>query len=209
MLHRTGLQVAFHVVGDRGLDQALDAIEYAQTKSPRRDARHRIEHALFIPPDARARIRRLGVVISTQPQWIAWHADAFRNLTDDKAMENFLPLRSLLRDGIPLAFGCDVPAALAHEPKWAFIGAFARRTASGYVANPGEQVSVREILRVHTMGSAYAAFEEKTKGSLEPGKLADFIVLDRDILTCPLDEIREIQVDRTYVGGRLVYERKP
>ncbi len=207
LLHRTRLQVAFHVVGDRGLDEVLDAIEYAQTKSPRPDPRHRIEHAMFIGPEARARIRRLGVVISTQPQWIPWHADAYRRMTSDRTMETFMPLRSLLRNGIPLAFGCDVPASLAHEPKWAFLGAVGRRTASGYVANEDERITVRETLRKHTMGSVHASFEEDLKGSIELGKLADLVVWSHNLYTMSPREIRDLAAEITIIGGKVVYRR--
>ena len=207
LLHKTGMQVAFHVVGDRGLDQALDAIEDAQRESPRKDPRHRIEHALFIKPESRARIRKLGVVISTQPQWISWHADGFRRATDDKNMATFLPLHSLLQDGVPLAFGCDVPAALAHEPKWAFLGAVGRRTASGYVPNADERLTVRETLRIHTMGSAYAALEENLKGSIEPGKLADLVVWSHNLYTMASRDIRDLTAEMTIVGGKIVFRR--
>ncbi len=208
ILHDTGLQVSFHIVGDKGIDEALYAIEEALKQNPRKDPRHRIEHAIWINPKSLDRISKLGVVISTQPQWISWHGDGFRMSTDEASMANCMPLRSMMRKGIPLAFGCDVPAALTHEPKWAFFGATTRRTKSGYVPNPDERLNIREALRIHTMGSAYAAFEENIKGSIEEGKLADLVVWSHDLYSIKPQELKDFQAEMTIIGGKIVYEGK-
>jgi predicted amidohydrolase YtcJ len=208
LLHDTGLQIAFHIVGDKGTDEALDAVEAAMKANPRPDPRHRIEHLCFVQPDSLSRIKDLGVVVSTQPQWISWYGDGFLSLTNEKAMEDFIPINSILEAGIPLAFGCDAPAALAHEPKWAFIGAESRKTLAGYTANPRECITPSEVLRIHTMGSAYAAFEEKEKGSIEAGKLADLVVWSRNITSPDLKEVAQTEALLTIVGGQIVYEKK-
>jgi predicted amidohydrolase YtcJ len=208
MLHNTGLQISFHIVGDKGIDEALDAVEAAMKANPIKDTRHRIEHALFVKPTSLSRIKNLGMVISTQPQWISWNADGYLNMTSKAAMAELLPIKTMLNAGIPLAFGCDVPAAITHEPFWAFIGAVSRKTLSGYVPNPQECISINETLRIHTMGSAYAAFEEKEKGSIEAGKLADIVVWSQDITTTKLDDISKLESLMTIVGGQIVYEKK-
>jgi predicted amidohydrolase YtcJ len=208
LLHDTGMQIAFHIVGDKGTDEALDAIEAAMKANPRPDPRHRIEHMCFVKPESLARIKKLGVVVSTQPQWITWNGDDFRNMTNDKAMQNFIPIKSILDMGIPLAFGCDAPAALAHEPNWAFVGAESRKTLTGYTANSQECISPSEVLRIHTMGSAYASFEENVKGSIEAGKLADLVVWSEDITSSDYKVVMNAQAQLTIVGGQLVYERK-
>jgi predicted amidohydrolase YtcJ len=208
LLHNTGLQISFHIVGDKGIDEALDAIEYAVKQNTRKDPRHRIEHAIWVDPKSLDRISKLGVVISTQPQWISWHADGLRMSTDEASMANCMPLRSFLHKGIPLAFGCDVPAALAHEPKWAFFGATTRRTKSGYVPSPNEKLTIREALRVHTMGSAYAAFEENIKGSIEQGKLADLVIWSHDLYSIKPQDLKDFKAEVTIVGGKIVYDAK-
>jgi predicted amidohydrolase YtcJ len=123
-------------------------------------------------------------------------------------MKNFMPLRTMLRQGIPLAFGCDVPAAMTHEPTWALIGAVTRKTKSGYVAGEAERLSGPEALRIHTMGSAFAAFEEKRKGSIEEGKLADLVVWSHDLYTMKPIQAREVKPLMTLVGGKVVYSAK-
>jgi predicted amidohydrolase YtcJ len=208
LLHDTGMQISFHIVGDKGTDEALDAVEAAMQANPRKDPRHRIEHLCFVKPDSLSRIKDLGVVVSTQPQWISWNGDGFLNLTNEKAMQNFIPIKSILEAGIPLAFGCDAPAALAYEPNWAFIGAESRKTMGGYTANTQECITPYEVLRIHTMGSAYAAFEEKEKGSIEVGKLADLVVWSHDITSTEYKEVIQTEAQITIVGGRIVYEKK-
>jgi predicted amidohydrolase YtcJ len=202
------MQISFHIVGDKGTDEALDAVEAAMQANPRKDPRHRIEHLCFVKPDSLSRIKDLGVVVSTQPQWISWNGDGFLNLTNEKAMQNFIPIKSILEAGIPLAFGCDAPAALAYEPNWAFIGAESRKTMGGYTANTQECITPYEVLRIHTMGSAYAAFEEKEKGSIEVGKLADLVVWSHDITSTEYKEVIQTEAQITIVGGRIVYEKK-
>ena len=208
ILNNTGLQISFHIVGDLGIDETLDALEDAMRKSPRKDPRHRIEHAIWVNPKSLDRIKRLGVVISAQPQWLTWHSDGFRQATDDSTMANCMLLRSMLRKGIPMAFGCDVPASLTHEPKWAFFGATTRRTRTGYVPDPDERLTMREALRIHTMGSAYAAFEENIKGSIEEGKLADLVVWSHDLYSINPRELKDFKAEMTIVGGKVVYDGK-
>jgi predicted amidohydrolase YtcJ len=208
LLHDTGLQIGFHIVGDKGTDEALDALEAAMKANPRPDPRHRIEHMCFVKPESLSRIKRLGVVVSTQPQWISWNGDSFRSLTNETEMKNFIPIKSILSAGIPLAFGCDAPAAVAHEPNWAFVGAESRKTLAGYTANSQECITPAEVLRIHTMGSAYAAFEEKEKGSIEVGKLADMVVWSQDITSTDYAQVMGAKAQITIVGGQIVYEKK-
>jgi predicted amidohydrolase YtcJ len=208
LLHNTGLQIAFHIVGDKGTDEALDAVEAAMKANPRKDPRHRIEHMCFVAPSSLSRIKDLGVVVSTQPQWISWNGDSYLKLTNEKAMKNFMPIKSTLKAGIPLAFGCDAPAAVAHEPNWAFIGAESRKTLAGYTANAQESLTPSEVLRIHTMGSAYAAFEEKEKGSIEVGKLADLVVWSGDITSTDYSQVIDAKALITIVGGKIGYEKK-
>jgi predicted amidohydrolase YtcJ len=205
ILHDTGLQVAVHVGGDQGIDMTITAFENAMKANPRPNPRHRIEHCLFPTPQALERIKKAGIVISTSPQWIAWHGEMFKSATSEKAMQNFIPLKSILHAGIPLAFGCDVPASIFQEPKWAFAGAVLR-VSKGQLQTPNERLTMQEALRAHTMGSAYAGFAEKTTGSLEPGKLADMVVWNHDLITMKPAELKELQPLMTIVNGQILYQ---
>ena len=203
--HKTGLQVAFHATGDRAIDMAINAVEAALNASPRENHRHRIEHLQFPTRQALERIKRLGMVVSTSPQWILFHADGYRQLTNDATMERSFPLKTMMEMGIPVAFGCDVPATIMIEPKWALIGAVNRTTQSGYTPAPEERINIRDALRVHTLGSAYAAFDEHIKGSLEPGKLADMVVWSHDVYTASRRELADLKPLTTIVSGNVVH----
>lgn len=205
-LHDTGFQIAVHAVGDQGIDMALTAFEDAVGANPRPDPRHRIEHGLFPSTQALQRMKEAGIVLSTQPQWIAWHGDALAPATNEEAMTRLLPLRTMLQTGIPVAFGCDVPASIDQEPGWAFQGACARRTPGGTVLTGGERLTVQEALRVHTMGSAYAGFAEGATGSLEPGKHADLVVWSHDLYALQPEEMGSLRAEMTIVNGRIVYD---
>ncbi|UCE47186.1 MAG: amidohydrolase [Phycisphaerales bacterium] len=206
ILHDTGLQVAVHVYGDQGIDMTLTAFEEAMRLNPRPDPRHRIEHGLFPSPDALQRMKEAKIILSTQPQWIVWHGDSYQQTTNEEAMSHLLPLKTMLQMGIPLAFGCDVPASIYQEPKWAFLGASLRRTRTGAVLTAEECLTMQEILRIHTMGSAYAGFAKTMTGSLEPGKYADLVVWSHDVYTMAPAEIHNLEVEMTIIGGEIVYD---
>ena len=206
LLHDTGLQVAVHVGGDQGIDMTLTAFEEALESNPRKDPRHRIEHCLFPSKKALARMKKANIILSTSPQWMTWHGDMYQWATDDKAMEDFMPLKTALRMGIPVAFGCDVPASIYQEPKWAFAGPAMRRSKAGPL-NQAERLTIQEALRVHTMGSAYAGFAEETTGSLESGKFADMLVRNHVLYHLTRDQILELQPEMTILGGQIVYEK--
>jgi len=146
------------------------------------------------------------IILSAQPQWTIWHGDGFALGTDEAAMSHYLPLKTMLQMGIPLAFGCDVPASLYQEPKWAFAGAGLRRTNAKVVLTPAERLTMPEILRIHTMGSAYAGFAETTTGSLEPGKFADLVVWSHDVYSLAPEDVNDLAPQMTIVNGEIVYE---
>jgi predicted amidohydrolase YtcJ len=205
MFHKEGYQVAFHVVGDKAIDMALDAIEYALEKAPRTDHRHRLEHVIVPTPEALERIKKLGVVVSAQPQWITFFGGAWMEFLGEYA-SRFMPLKTMLDKGIPLAFGCDVPATPLIDPKWALIGATTRMTYEMTPILPDESISMRDTLRAHTMGSAYAAFEENTRGSIEPGKRADMVVWSEDLYSASLRQLVNVRVEATIVEGEVAYK---
>jgi len=206
MFHKEGYQVAFHVVGDKAIDMALDAIEYALKTAPRPDHRHRLEHVIFPTPAALDRIKRLGVVVSTSPQWIFFFGAAYEENLKEEHMRQFMSLKTILDKGIPLAFGCDVPATPLIEPKWALIGATTRMTPEKRSIRPEESISMKDALRAHTMGSAYVAFEENARGSIEPGKVADMVVWSEDLYSASPEKLLTIKVEATIVEGQVVYK---
>jgi len=206
-LYNTGLQVAVHVGGDEGIDMTITAFERAISAKPRTDPRLRIEHGLFPSATALQRMKASNIILSTQPQWITWYGDGFARATDDATMKRFLPLKTMLDGGIHLAFGCDVPASIFQEPKYALYGAVMRRPMfSETVYNPIQKLTIQEALRIHTMGSAYASFSDSTTGSLEPGKFADLVIWSHDMYTMDPSETINLAAEMTIVGGAIAYD---
>jgi hypothetical protein len=194
------------VVVDKAIDMALDAIEYALEKTPRPDHRHRLEHVIIPTPEALDRIRKLGVVVSTSPQWMTFFGAAWKDALGEEHTKHFMPLKTMLDKGIPLAFGCDVPATPLIDPKWALIGATTRMTYDMTPIKPEESISMKDTLRAHTMGSAYAAFEENIRGSIEPGKTADMVVWSENLYSASLKELVDLRVEATIVEGEVAYK---
>ena len=121
-------------------------------------------------------------------------------------MTRFMPLKEMLDRGIPLAFGCDVPATPLIEPKWALIGATTRWTIDKSGIGTEQCISMKEAVRAHTIGSAYAAFEEHVRGSIEQGKLADMVVWSNDLYTASLEELLNTKAEVTIVEGKVVFK---
>ncbi|MFW6214638.1 MAG: amidohydrolase [Alkalispirochaetaceae bacterium] len=196
---RKGRQAAFHAIGDGAIHELLDRIEALVGSYPAlRDLRIRIEHAQLVSPEDIRRIRELGVIVAAQPHAMGNPAKDELIVGADRAVSAY-PHRSLLREGVPLSFGSDIPGEPTVNPFEAIHHVVNRRGA--------EALSVAEALSAYTEGSAYAQFMETEKGTLEPGRLADFVVLSEDPLQIPKGRIREILVLETYVGGRSVYRR--
>ncbi|MBN2356821.1 amidohydrolase family protein [candidate division KSB1 bacterium] len=205
-LHNTGLQIAVHVGGDEGIDMVLAGLERAMQANPRPDPRHRIEHGLFPTMAAMQKMKELGIILSTQPQWITWYGDGYQEVTNEATMALLLPFRTMLSMGIHMAFGCDVPASPYQEPKWAFAGAVARRSSSGIPLSPAERMTIQEALYTHTMGSAYASYSEDVTGSLEPGKYADIVVWSHDLYTISGPAINDLAAEMTIVEGEILHD---
>jgi predicted amidohydrolase YtcJ len=204
LFHRADQQVSVHAVGDKAVDLFLDSVEAAQKDHRRNDARHRIEHAISPQRGSLGRMKKSGVVVSTHPQFIYPWGDKWRM----KNKEGAIPLNSYLKKGIPVAFGADPPAFPLHQPQIALWQAVKRTTKAGSRLDSAESITIQEALKMQTMGSAYAAFQEKEIGSIEVGKLADMVVWDRDYYTVSKDEIKDVKVVLTFVGGKIVYEKK-
>ena len=201
-----GIQISTHAIGDRAIRTMLDTYEAIGGADPRAH-RFRIEHAQHLRPEDFTRFGRLGVIASMQP----YHAIddgrwAEKRIGRERARTSYA-WRSMLRAGAPLAFGTDWPVAPLN-PLLGLYAAVTRATLDGKHTEgwfPEEKLTVEEALRAYTQGSAYAAFEEKEKGAIAPGKLADFVVLSADLFSSPPEEIKDVRVVLTIVGGKVVY----
>jgi predicted amidohydrolase YtcJ len=207
---KAGLQLAIHAIGDRANHEVLSLFEQAIQANGPRDRRFRIEHAQHLRLADIPRFARSGVVASMQP----YHAIddgrwAEKRIGTERAKGTYA-FRSLLDAGAVLAFGSDWFVAPI-DPLLGIYAAVTRRTLddkrpSGWV--PEQKISVEQAIHAYTMGSAFAAFEDSFKGSVEPGKVADFTVLSQDILTMAPEKIREASIFMTIMDGEVVYTKK-
>lgn len=213
---KNDLQFTAHSVGDGAVQAMVDAYSKVNSEFPVRPARPCITHANFMTAEAIRKIKALGIVLDLQPVWLWLDGETLRKQFGNERLANFQPYKSLFDSGVVVGGGSDhmqkigslrsinpynpflaIWITLRRQPRW-----------SDQPLHPEQRISREQALRLYTINNAYLMFEEKQKGSLEKGKLADFIVLDRDILTCPVDEVRNIQVEQTYLGGRIVYKRQ-
>jgi predicted amidohydrolase YtcJ len=211
--NRLGWQMTVHTTGGGATDALLDAYEAADRDAPIASRRFTVTHGNFPNPEAIQRARRLGVAFDSQPAWLHLDGAAIKDVFGPARMSHFLPLRSLTRAGVVVAGGSDhmirFDGRQAINPFNPFFGmwmAITRMTTDGTVLEPGETVTREEALRMWTMNGAWLTFEERTKGSIEPGKLADLVVISTDFLACPVDEIKDIEALLTVVGGTAVYQ---
>ena len=203
------LQLSIHAIGDKANSLVLDIFQKVVDRNPTWDRRFRIEHAQHIRPSDFARFKKLGVIASAQPYHAIDDGRWAEGRIGHERCKTTYAFRTFLDEGVTLCFGSDWTVA----PLNALVGIYAavtRRTTDG--ANPGgwfpeQKITVKEAVRAYTINNAYAVFEEKEKGSITPGKLADFVVLGEDILTIDPVRIADVPVDMTIVGGRIVYEK--
>jgi hypothetical protein len=186
------------------MDLVLEAFEAADKESSIRDKRWTIEHATYVQPDQMERIKKLGLVISAQAQPYRG-GNALRTLGKERA-ERAVPIREFMDHGIVVTGGSDWGGNSNSNNPFANIYFYVtRRSMEGDVVGAAQKISRAEALRVETINNAYLTFEEKIKGSIEAGKLADFVILSQDILTVPEEQIRAITSLATYVGAKKVY----
>jgi len=206
---RAGLQVAVHAIGDKANHIILDMYEEAERQNGARDRRFRIEHAQHLRMEDIPRFGKLHVIASMQPYHCIddgrW---AEKRIGPERAKGTYA-FRALLDSGAVLAFGSDWDVA-PMVPLMGIYAAATRRTLDGKHPNgwvPEQKISVAEAIRAYTMGSAYASFDEQIKGSIEPGKLADMVVVSDDILSMPAAEIEKTRVETTVFDGKVIYRR--
>ena len=203
-----GFQVNTHAIGDRANRETLDIYQSVfDSAGSAEDVRWRIEHAQHVHPDDVARFAELGVIASMQgvhatsdAPWVPLR------LGDARAEERTYLWRNFLDAGVLINNGTDVPVEDI-DPLASFRSSVTRQSADGSIFYPGQNMTRTEALRSYTINNAFAAFEEVYKGSLEVGKLGDVVVIDRNILTVPDEELADARVDVTIVGGRVRYKR--
>lgn len=200
-----GWQLATHAIGDRAIDQVLDSYAKVSKLHPRRDLRNRVIHGGIVTPRIQDRLKELRVIVDSNPPFVYWIGSWFEKYGPERVRWSY-PAKSYFDNGIVVSAGSDVNVTPI-SPWWGIWAAVVRREVkSGQVLAPEERVSVHQALQMYTLNGAYAGFEEKIKGSLEVGKLADFVILDRDPLEVPSDELKEVKVLATFVGGQAVFD---
>jgi hypothetical protein len=212
-----GYQVGFHAIGDKGVQLALDA--YAEAEKAAKDAkvkavdggadyRLRVEHAQVTTPQQILRFKELKVIASMQPSHVLTDMSWAESHLGPKRAEHSYAWAEFLRRGVVVAFGTDYPV----EPVTPFRGIYSALTRTSEDGKktyyPAQKLNIEQAITAYTSAAAFAEFAEKQKGKLEPGMLADFIVLDQDITAAQPPKILDTKVLRTVVGGKTVYESK-
>jgi len=207
-----GWQITSHAQGGAAIDVLLDAFEALDKEKPIAPTRSHVMHGSFMSAEAIARMKKMGILADVQGGWLHFDVPALEQVFGYKNMRYFFPLQSYLKSGIVIAGGSDHMighdknrAVNAYNPFFNMWMSISRKTREGKLVYPEEKITRQQALRMYTNGSAYLHFSEKTLGSLEPGKLADLVVIDKDFLTCTEDDIRHIQALATVVEGKLVY----
>lgn len=206
-LNRAGIRCGIGAIGDRGIDFFLDAIEEALKDYPRCNHRISLEHCSLPTKAALARMRRLGVTSSTSVGF-GWElGDQHRGYMGMDRMQRYMPMKSFKEYGIIASGNADWSVCSANPMEGIHV-CVNRTSETGQDLGESQKISVVDAIRVYTWNGAYITFEENLKGSIEPGKLADMVVLDRDLVTCDPGEIVNTKVLTTIIDGRIVYQRE-
>jgi len=209
------LQFTAHSVGDGAVQGMIDGYSEVNNDFPVRAARPCITHANFMSAAMIQKMKELGIVLDLQPDWLWLDGATLRKQFGEERTAYFQPYKSLFDNGVMVGGGSDhmqkIGSLRSINPYNPFLGMWITLTRqprwTDEPLHPEQRISREQAIRLYTINNAYLTFEEKEKGSLEKGKLADLIVLDRDILTCPVNDVRKIQVEQTFLGGKVVYAR--
>lgn len=207
--HAAGMQVAAHAIGDGAIEMVLDAYKTAQEKYPRRDPRFRVIHASLARPDLLERFRAQGVVADIQPAFVPSDYPFIEERLGHKRADWAYCWKEFVKRGISLGGGSDCPVE-THDPLQGLHAALTRQDTAGNPSGgwrPEQRLSLEEALQIYTLGSAYCTFEEQSKGSITPGKLADLVVLSHDIGRIEPNAIKDVTVEKTILNGRIVYSK--
>ena len=204
-IHDAGWQMGIHAIGDAAIVLVVNTLADALERNPREDHRHYLNHFSMRPPDLTMELMaEHDIHITQQPNFTYTLEGRYAANLDGWRLDHNNPLRSPMDHGITVAISSDI---LPIGPMVGLYAAVTRKGMSGQVYGPDETITIKEAIRAYTLTGAYLNFEEEVKGSLEPGKFADMIVLSNDILTIDPERIMDIEVEQTYVNGKLVYEK--
>lgn len=204
--HRAGFQVACHAVQTGLLNAVIRTYEYLQENSLDFSARrHRIEHCAECTPQMIQRIKRLQLTVVTHPSYAYYNGDRYLSTVSSDIIPFLYPLRSLVDSGIITAGASDSPV-VPNNPLMGIYGAITRLTSSKRKMDQKESITAMQALALYTINAAYASHEEKIKGSIVPGKLADMVLLSDDPIRVSPEKIKEIKVQMTVIGGKVVWE---
>ena len=203
-MHKAGFQVCIHANGDATIDMVLTAYERAQKAHPRSDTRHRIEHCTLVNPELLARMKAMGVIATPFCTYVYHHGEKMRYYGEQR-LEWMFAQRSFIDAGVVSTGATDYPPG-PFEPLLGVQSCVTRTDSTGKEWGINQKISIEEALRLYTLNGAYASFEEKIKGSVEVGKLADLVVLGSDPTKIDPLGIKDIEIMRTIVGGKTVYE---
>ncbi len=198
--HKAGLQLATHAIGDRAVESVLNAYEKALKTHSRRNHRHRIEHCSVLNPTLIRKMKRLKLIASVQPHFVFSDFWVVNRVGEIRARWVY-PFKTLTQEGLIVCSGSDCPV----EPINPILGIWAAATRRNQME---ERLTAEEALKTYTLNAAYASFDEDKRGTIEVGKLADLTMLSDDLLSVPVDKIKQIAVDMTLVGGKTVYVKK-
>jgi predicted amidohydrolase YtcJ len=202
--HSRGRQVAIHAVEERAVRAAVRAIEEALRRKPRRDHHHRIEHCGICPADVAKKIGLLGIAVVSQPSFLYFSGDRYLTNVPREDLPHLYPLGDLLRARVRLAAGSDAPV-VPPRPLLSVQTAVTRASRLGAVLSPPQSLDVEQALLMHTRNAAWSVFEDDIRGSIAPGKRADFVLLSNDPTSVPPDEIADLDVEMTVVAGEITW----
>jgi predicted amidohydrolase YtcJ len=202
--YAAGWQIATHANGDSAIDVILRVYDRLQRETPRKDPRFRIEHCTVINPDLVRRIKAQGVIPAPFSSYVYYHGEKMKEYGAER-LNSMFALRSFLDAGVRATMSSDYPPG-PFEPMMFLQSAVTRTDVKGNVWGPKQKVNVEEALRIATLHGSYASFDEKVKGSIETGKLADLTVLGRDPLKEDPSTLVSIPIERTMVGAKWMYE---
>jgi len=202
--HDSGWAVGIHVMGDLAIERAVDAMYEAFLDNPV-IRRHQVIHSYYPTDDSLKKMAEMGVVAALQPAFIYNEADGYYDLLPEERLSTFLPMRRYIDFGVKVAISTDMPSAHTN-PFWGLYSALTRKGIQGYQLGDDQVISLDEAIKAMTYYGAYMTEEEHIKGSIEKGKLADLVVLDRNLIQIDQEEIKDTKVIFTIVDGKIVYE---
>jgi predicted amidohydrolase YtcJ len=207
-VHQKGMQVSIHAIEEAAVESACTAIEYALQKIPIMEHRHRIEHCSVCSPFLAKRIASLGIVVVSQPPFLYHNGDRYLKTIEDEEITRLYPFGTLQKMGVLVAGSSDSPV-VSPEPLPGIYSAVFRRTETGERLSSKEGVDMMYAFKMYTVNAAKATFDEKVKGSISPGKLADMVLLNNDPTTLLPHKFKDLEVVMTVIGGDIVWTGEP